>query len=69
MNYLQTLRKKIGFTQMEVEVATGIDTATLSLYENGVRYPTIKNAKKLGSLYGVEWSDFYKEESNDKQGI
>ena len=62
MNLLQELRKKQGLTQMDVEVATGIDTATLSLYENGVRYPTVKNAQKLGDLYKVEWSKFFEEE-------
>jgi len=59
MNYLLKLRKSQGLTQMDVEVATGIDTATLSLYENGVRYPTVKNAKKLGNLYKVNWFEFF----------
>lgn len=59
MTDLAKARKMLGMTQSDVEAATGIDTATLSLYENKVRYPTIKNAKKLAALYGVEWSSFY----------
>lgn len=54
-------------TQADVELATGIDTATLSLYENDVRQPTVRNAKILGALYGERWSRFFEERSeNDR---
>ena len=69
MSYLRKLRKKSGLTQMDVEVMTGIDTSTLSLYENDIHSPTVKNAKKLGALYGVEWSDFYGDDENDERRV
>lgn len=67
---LYRIRKKMGLTQQDVEDATGIDTATLSLYENYLRLPTVKNAKKLANLYGFNWTELFKEGTyNDKTGI
>ena len=67
---LYRIRKRMGLTQQDVEDATGIDTATLSLYENYLRLPTVKNAKKLAKLYGFNWTELFKEGSdNDKTGI
>ena len=70
MNYLVKLRKMSGLTQDDVERVTGIDTSSLSFYENGLRMPPIKNAKKLGKLFGVPWTKFYEEGiDNDKTEI
>lgn len=67
---LYRIRKRIGLTQQDVEDATGIDTATLSLYENHLRLPTVKNAKKLAKFYGFSWTELFKEGTdNDKTGI
>lgn len=56
MSHLAKIRKTLGFTQADIESATGIDASSLSLYENGLRIPPLKNAKMLGALYGVHWS-------------
>ena len=75
MNYLAKIRKMSGLTQDDVERFTGIDTSSLSFYENGLRMPPIKNAKKLAKLFGVPWTKFYEEgiyeegNHNDKTGI
>lgn len=61
MNKLLIVRNRLGITQSEVERVTGIDTSTLSLYENGIRTPTVKNAKILGELYGIPWTEFFEE--------
>ena len=68
---LYRIRKRMGLTQQDVEDATGIDTATLSLYENYLRLPTVKNAKKLAKLYGFNWTKLFEEgkTENDKTGI
>ena len=66
MNYFQKSRRKKFLTQQDVEELTGIDTATLSLYENGLRMPTVENAKKLGSVYDVPWTKFFEEDEDDK---
>ena len=61
MNLVHKLRKKSGLTQTDVEKITGIDSSTISLYENGLRMPTVENAKKLGAFYGVNWAVFFDE--------
>ena len=59
---LRKLRKSKGYTQADVETATGIDATSQSFYENGLRTPTIKDAKKYGEFYGFRWSDIYEDE-------
>lgn len=66
---LKKYRKSNGWTQADVEILTGIDASAQSFYENGLRLPTVKDAKKYGELYGFKWSDIFDEERNDKQGI
>ena len=50
---LKQLRIKSKLTQYEVEELTGINRSTLSLYELGIRVPTIDKLTKLALLYGV----------------
>lgn len=50
---LKQLRVKSKLTQYEVEELTGINRSTLSLYELGIRVPTIDKLMKLALLYGV----------------
>lgn len=65
MNYLQKKRKSLGLTQSDVEKITGIDSATISLYENNMRIPTVYNAKMLGKLYGFDWKIIFENNSED----
>lgn len=70
MNTLVKLRRTLGYTQDDVERLTGIDTSSLSFYENGLRVLSVKNAKKLGELYGVSWTKFFEDGAeNDKTGV
>lgn len=64
MNYLKRKRKALGLTQADVEKITGIDSATLSFYENGLRKPTVNNAKMLGKLYGFDWKEIFEDTEN-----
>lgn len=50
---LKQLRIKSKLTQYEVEELTGINRSTLSLYELGIRVPTIDKLMKLALLYGL----------------
>ena len=50
---LKQLRIKSKLTQYEVEELTGINRSTLSLYELGIRVPTIDKLMKLALLYGA----------------
>ena len=44
---LKMLRKKRGYTQIKIQMLTGIDQSDYSKIENGVRYPTVEQAKRL----------------------
>ncbi len=44
---LKALRKKKGYTQIKIQMLTGIDQSDYSKIENGVRYPTVEQAKRL----------------------
>ncbi|MCI8285109.1 MAG: helix-turn-helix transcriptional regulator [Firmicutes bacterium] len=44
---LRVLRKKRGYTQIKIQLLTGIDQSDYSKIENGIRYPTVEQAKRL----------------------
>ena len=47
MNRLRELRKERGFTQMKLQLLTGIDQSDYSKLETGKRYYTFEQLKKL----------------------
>jgi transcriptional regulator with XRE-family HTH domain len=50
---LYTARKKKGVSQIIAGADTGICTPTLSMYENGMRLPTLTKIMVLADYYGV----------------
>lgn len=66
MNYLLKVRKLSGMKQCELSELSGIDVSTLSFYENGLRKPTVKNAKILGRILGFDWTKLFDEEDHDE---
>lgn len=52
-NRLKLLRKNTGYTQMHVQIETGIEQALLSKYENGERIPPTETLLKLAEFYNV----------------
>lgn len=50
---LRQLRKARGFTQIRVQMETGIEQALLSKYENGERIPPTETLVKLADFYCV----------------
>ncbi len=50
---MRKLRKERRMTQIAVQMATGIDQALLSKYENGTRTPTTDNLLLLADFYRV----------------
>ena len=52
-NKLRTLRKSKGYTQIAVQMKTGIEQALLSKYENGERVPPTETLIRLADFYGV----------------
>ena len=52
-NRLKELRKSRGYTQVSVQMQTGIEQALLSKIENGERIPTTETLVRLAEFYNV----------------
>ena len=52
-NRLRSLRKSRGYTQVTLQMQTGIEQALLSKFENGERVPTTETLVKLADFYNV----------------
>ncbi len=52
-NNLKQLRKSRGYTQIAVQMKTGIEQALLSKYETGERTPPTETLMRLADFYGV----------------
>lgn len=47
MSRIKELRKERGYTQIKIQLMTGIDQSDYSKIENGKRYFTFEQCKKL----------------------
>ncbi len=47
MNRIKELRKNKGYTQIKIQIMTGIDQSDYSKIENGKRYFTFEQCRKL----------------------
>ncbi|MEE1329228.1 MAG: helix-turn-helix transcriptional regulator [Oscillospiraceae bacterium] len=47
MNRIRQLRKEKGFTQIKIQMMTGIDQSDYSKIESGKRYFTFEQCRKL----------------------
>ena len=52
-NNLKKLRLSQNKTQLQIQMATGIEQALLSKYENGLRTPPTETLMILADYYGV----------------
>lgn len=52
-NRLKQLRKSRGYTQVSLQMKTGIEQSLLSKYENGERIPPTESLLKLAEIYDV----------------
>ena len=52
-NNLKLLRKQAGYTQIAVQMKTGIEQALLSKFENGERVPPTETLVRLADFYNV----------------
>ena len=50
---LKDLRKKKGYTQIYVQMKTGIEQALISKFESGERIPPTETLMELADFYGV----------------
>lgn len=65
-NNLRVLRKRRGLSQVAVQMATGIEQALLSKYENGHRVPPTETLMILGDFYDVSIDYILKRTENPK---
>lgn len=52
-NNLRLLRKNKGYTQIAVQMKTGIEQALLSKFESGERVPPTETLIRLADFYNV----------------
>ena len=52
-NRLKELRKTRGYTQISLQMQTGIEQALLSKFENGERIPPTETLMRLAEFYNV----------------
>lgn len=52
-NRLRELRKSRGYTQVSVQMQTGIEQALLSKFESGERVPPTETLFRLAEFYNV----------------
>ena len=52
-NRLKELRKSRGYTQVSIQMQTGIEQALLSKFENGERIPPTETLVRLAEFYNV----------------
>ena len=52
-NRLRQLRRSRGYTQVSLQMKTGIEQSLLSKYETGERIPPMETLIKLADLYDV----------------
>ena len=52
-NRLRELRKSRGYTQVSLQMQTGIEQALLSKFENGERVPPTETLLRLAEFYNV----------------
>ncbi|MBQ9838275.1 MAG: helix-turn-helix transcriptional regulator [Oscillospiraceae bacterium] len=52
-NRLKELRKGRGYTQISLQMQTGIEQALLSKFENGERVPPTETLLRLAEFYNV----------------
>lgn len=63
---MKELRKSRGLTQIQLQLATGIEQALLSKYERGERIPPTETLVILADFYGVSM-DYLLARTTDSQ--
>lgn len=56
---LYKIRKAAGLTHSELAAELGVCPSTVSLWENGKVYPTLRNLRLLAYVFGCKPADFF----------
>ena len=64
---IKRLRQNTGLSQKEFAEKIGVAAATLSAYENGVKWPSLQTAKKIAEIFNVsiDWLCGLTDKMND----
>lgn len=54
---LKAIRTNLGMTQYEAAKLLGVESRTLSSWENGRTFPNVPQIRKIESEYGVKYDD------------
>ena len=63
---IKKLRKNAGFTQMGLSKKSHVSQSLICDIENGKRAPSVKIAKKIAKALDFDWTDFFKDDAQDK---
>ena len=66
MNRIRALRKEKGYTQLKIQMMTGIDQSDYSKIETGRRYLTFEQRRKLAIVLETSM-DYLVELTDEKQ--
>ncbi len=66
MSRLKDLRKEKGYTQIKMQMLTGIDQSDYSKIENGKRYYTFEQCKKIAKALDTSM-DYLAGLTNEKK--
>lgn len=61
---LKANREEAGMTQEQLSQESGVKRTTIAMIESGKNTPSVTNAKKLASVLGFNWFEFYEEGGN-----
>ena len=56
---MRDARKARHMTQKELAKASGVCFVSICRYETGKQLPSVRVAKKIAAVLGVEWTRFY----------
>ena len=62
-NVLKSLRKKAGYSQVELASILNLSKSTISMYEVGERMPDYDMMKRISELFNVSMDYLYEKES------
>ncbi len=65
--WLRAMRKRKCLTQKQVALAIGISQPSYANIELGKRSPSVQTAKKIGTLFSFDWTEFYKNSPSRTQ--
>lgn len=63
MNWLRAIRLRQGLSQGDVAAQANISQPSYTNIENGKRRPAVQTAKRIATILGFDWTQFYEEDT------